>query len=274
MPESKDDTKEISPKRIQASPRLGLTAEQATERMWQGLNNKNTQPTGKSIKRIFYDNIVTLFNILNIILGLAVFLVGSYKNMLFLGVMFFNTTIGIIQEIRAKKAIDKLAIVSASKANVIRDGEKLSIKTDDIVLDDIIEFSQGNQIPVDSILVSGECDVNESLLTGESDAIHKIKGDMILSGSFVVSGKCLARVEHVAQDNYASKISAEAKYVKKVNSEIMITLQNIIRFLTAVILPLSAFLFIRQYFIPFDSTEVTSTFFGSVPVHLHDVVCY
>ncbi len=272
MPESKDDTKEISPKRIQASPRLGLTAEQATERMWQGLNNKNTQPTGKSIKRIFYDNIVTLFNILNIILGLAVFLVGSYKNMLFLGVMFFNTTIGIIQEIRAKKAIDKLAIVSASKANVIRDGEKLSIKTDDIVLDDIIEFSQGNQIPVDSILVSGECDVNESLLTGESDAIHKIKGDMILSGSFVVSGKCLARVEHVAQDNYASKISAEAKYVKKVNSEIMITLQNIIRFLTAVILPLSAFLFIRQYFIPFDSTEVTSTFFGSVPVHLHDVV--
>ena len=269
---TKKDEKELSPERIQASPEKGLTAEQATERMWQGLYNKNTQPTGKSIKRIFYDNIVTLFNILNIILGLAVFLVGSYRNMLFLGVMFFNTTIGIIQEIRAKKAIDKLAIVSASKATVIRDGEKLNIKTDDIVLDDIIEFSQGNQIPVDSILVSGECDVNESLLTGESDAIHKTKGDMILSGSFVVSGKCLARVEHVAQDNYASKISAEAKYVKKVNSEIMITLQNIIRFLTAVILPLAAFLFIRQYFIPFDSTEVTPTFFGTVPMHLHDVV--
>ena len=259
-------------KRIETSPETGLTKEQARERMAQGFYNKNTQPKGKSVKRIFYDNIVTLFNILNIFLGLAVFLVGSYRNMLFLGVMFFNTTIGIVQEIRAKRAIDKLSIVSAAKATVIRDGEKLSVNTEEVVLDDIIVFSQGNQIPVDSKLISGECEVNESLLTGESDAVRKQVGDMVLSGSFLVSGKCIARVEHVAQDNYASKISAEAKYIKKVNSEIMITLKKIIKFLTFVILPLSTLLFIRQYFVPFDPNIYVPTVYGQVSEHLKDVV--
>ncbi len=269
----KEDTREqTNYERIEAPPEKGLTAEQATERMWQGLNNVNTQPKSKSIKRIFYDNIVTLFNILNIILGIAVFAVGSYRNLLFLGVMFFNTVIGIIQEIRAKKAIDKLSIVSAARAVVVRDGEKQTINTEDIVLDDIVEFSQGNQITVDSILISGECDVNESLLTGEADAIHKIKGDTIYSGSFVISGKCLARVEHVGADNYASKISAEAKYVKKINSEIMITLKTIIKYLTFVIFPLTALLFIRQYFVSYDSSQSVVTLFGEISFHLQDVV--
>ena len=262
----------VNAERIIADSSQGLTDGQVRQRFDEGLYNKNTQPTSKSIKRIFYDNIVTLFNILNIILGLLVFYVGSYKNMLFLGVMFFNTAIGIIQEIRAKRAIDKLSIVSASRITAVRDGKKTQIKVDDIVLDDIVEFSQGNQIPVDSILISGECDVNESLLTGESDAIHKQQGDMIFSGSFVVSGKCLARVEHVAQDNYASKISAEAKYVKKINSEIMITLQTIIKFLTFIILPLSALLFLRQYFVPFDDSQTVTTLFGTMSEHFHDVV--
>lgn len=269
----KDDSEVImNYERIEASPEKGLTAEQATERMWQGLNNINTQPKSKSIKRIFYDNIVTLFNILNIILGIAVFAVGSYRNLLFLGVMFFNTAIGIIQEIRAKKAIDKLSIVSATAAVVIRDGEKQKINAEDIVLDDIVEFSQGNQITVDSILISGECDVNESLLTGEADAIHKTKGDTIYSGSFVVSGKCLARVDHVGADNYASKISAEAKYVKKVNSEIMITLKTIIKYLTFIILPLTVLLFIRQYFVSYDAGQSVVTLFGKISFHLQDVV--
>ena len=258
--------------RINAAPDKGLTAEQAKDRKSKGLYNKNSQPRSKSVKKILKDNIVTLFNIMNIILGISVFLVGSYRNMLFLGVMFFNTTIGIVQEIRAKKAIDHLAIVSAAKAVVIRDGEKHSINTEEIVLDDIIEFSQGNQIPVDSILISGECDVNESLLTGESDAIHKKAGDMILSGSFVVSGKCLARTEHVGADNYASKISAEAKHAKNINSEIMITLRLIIRALAFVILPLTVLLFLRQYFVPFDASETVQTVIGNIPVHLQSVV--
>lgn len=254
------------------SPETGLTAQQVQQRMSDGRYNKSTEPPGKSIKRILYDNIVTLFNIMNIILGLAVFFVGSYKNMLFLGVMFFNTTIGIIQEIRAKKAIEKLSIVSASKASVIRDGKKQTIITEQIVKDDIIEFSQGNQIPVDSVVVSGECEVNESLLTGESDAIHKRPGDKVLSGSFIVSGKCLARVEHVSAENYAAKIAAEAKYAKKINSEIMITLQTIIRALAFLIFPLTVLLFLRQYNVPYDANETVTTLFGTISYHLQDVV--
>ena len=268
------DNNSLSPvERFETDCSSGLSEDQVRQRMDEGKYNFNTQPTSKSIKRIFYDNMVTLFNILNLILGILVFYVGSYKNMLFLGVMFFNTSIGIIQEIRAKSAIDKLSIVSASKVMAVRGGKKVQLRTDEVVLDDIVEFSQGNQIPVDSILVSGECDVNESLLTGESDAIHKQPGDMILSGSFVISGKCLARVEHVAYENYASKISAEAKYVKKVNSEIMITLRKIIRFLSFIILPLSLVLFIRQYFFTsFDASQTVDTLFGQIPLHLQKVV--
>ncbi len=265
-------TDAASCERITADAEKGLTEAQAKQRMDAGLYNKNTQPKGKSVKRIFYDNIVTLFNIMNIILGISVFIVGSYKNMLFLGVMFFNTTIGIVQEIRAKKAIDKLSIVSASKADVIRDGQKKKIGTENIVLDDIIEFTQGNQIPVDSVLISGECDVNESLLTGESDAIHKKPGDMILSGSFIVSGRCFARAEHVGADNYAAKISAEAKYIKKINSEIMITLETIIKILAFVIIPLTALLFLRQYFVSFDSSDQITSLFGTMSHHFQSVV--
>lgn len=250
----------------------GLTSAQVSRRMKEQLYNKNTQPTTKSIGRIFRDNMLTLFNLINLILGILVFIVGSYKNMLFLGVMFFNTTIGIIQEIRAKRTIDKLAIVSASKANVIRDGAKKAITVEEIVLDDVIEFSQGNQIPVDCIVKSGVIEVNESLLTGESDAIKKCAGDTILSGSFIVSGKCRAQVEHVAGDNYASTISAQAKYVKKVNSEIMDTLHSIIRFLSFVIFPLAVALFVRHYFVPFDMTEIAPTVFGGVSTHFRDVI--
>ena len=258
--------------RITASPEKGLTAKQAEKRKKDRLNNYDTQPKGKSVKRILYDNIVTLFNILNLLLGIAVFVVGSYKNMLFLGVMFFNTIIGIIQELRAKSAIEKLSIVSATKAVVIRDGAKQSVSTEDIVLDDIIQFSQGNQIPVDSVIVSGECEVNESLLTGESDAIIKRSGDMVLSGSYVVSGKCTARVEHVAADNYASKISAEAKYAKQVNSEIMITLRNIVRVLTFIILPLAGMQFIHQINRIAEFQQTVPTLFGEMPAELQRVV--
>ncbi len=258
--------------RIDVSPDQGLTSPEVLKRKKDGLYNFNTQPKGKSVKRILYDNIVTLFNILNLLLGIAVFLVGSYKNMLFLGVMFFNTIIGIIQELRAKSAIEKLSIVSASRAVVIRDGAKQSIDTEEIVLDDVIVYSQGNQIPVDSIIVSGECEVNESLLTGESDAIIKRAGDMVLSGSYVVSGKCTAKVEHVAGDNYASKISAEAKYTKQINSEIMITLRTIVRILTVIILPLSVLQFLHQYSIGADTSAMVPTLFGEVSEGLRDVV--
>ncbi len=255
---------------IRYSPAMeeGLTDEQVRERISSGLvNNDKPLPT-KSIRRIFYDNIVTLFNVLNLLLGLAVFLVGSYKNMLFLGVMFFNTVIGIFQEIRAKMTIDKLSIVSASKVTVIRNGQKKKVGISEIVLDDMIEFTQGNQIPVDCIVISGECEANESLLTGESDAIHKKPGDMMYSGSYLASGRCYARAEHVGSENYASKIAAEAKYIKKVNSEILYTLNKIIKVLTFIILPLAILLFLRQYANPSDTTETVTSILGTIDGHL------
>lgn len=259
--------------RFNPSTDKGLTSKQVKSRIENNLVNNNVELPTKSIKRIFYENIFTLFNILNIILAFAVFYVGSYKNMLFLGVMLCNTAIGIFQEIRAKRTIDKLSIISAAKVNVIRDGQVLKLNIDEIVLDDIVEFSQGNQIPIDCELISGNCDVNESLLTGESDAIHKKSGDMLLSGSFVVSGKCHARVEHIGEDNYASTISAQAKYIKKVNSEIMYTLKKIIKFLTFILIPLAVILFYRQYSVESSlNSQTVYSVFGSINAHFADAV--
>ncbi len=260
-------------KRFSPSAQWGLSEEQVRERQKQGLCNRNADVSTKSIKRIFFDNIVTIFNVLNIILGLAVLYVGSYKNMLFLGVMFFNTTIGIFQEIRAKRTIDKLSIVSATKATAVRNGKKCRLAVDEIVLDDVMVFSQGNQIPVDCKVIAGECDVNESLLTGESDAVHKRAGDMVLSGSFLISGTCYAQVEQIGSDSYAAKISAEAKYAKKVNSEIMYTLNWIIKVLTFIILPLALIMFWRQYSIPSElSGMMEPTLFGGVDAHIQRAI--
>lgn len=233
--------------RIKSDPKKGLSSEQVQKKIECDQVNYNTDVPTKSIKRIIFDNTLTLFNILNLILGIAVFFVGSYKNLLFLGVMFCNIAIGIFQEIRAKMTIDRLSIISSVKAHVVRDGRLQEIGVNDIVLDDIIELSNGNQVPSDCILLSGSCDVNESLLTGESDSIHKKVGDKLLSGSFIVSGKCRARVECVGSDNYVSSISAQTKYIKKVNSEIMTTLKRIIRIVTFFIIPIGILLAINQY---------------------------
>lgn len=241
--------------RIKSDPKKGLSSEQVKKQIEFDQVNHNTDVPTKSIKRIILDNTLTLFNILNVILGVAVFIVGSYKNLLFLGVMFCNIAIGIFQEIRAKRTIDKLSIISSVKAHVIRDGELQEIGVNDIVLDDILELSNGNQIPSDCILLSGSCDVNESLLTGESDSIHKTVGDKLLSGSFIVSGRCRARVECVGSDNYVSSISAQTKYIKKINSEIMTTLKRIIKIVTFFIVPIGILLALNQYSINRDIQE-------------------
>ena len=159
-------SEEQAQQRIKADPKVGLTKEQVQRQIELDLVNHNADVPTKSIKRIIIDNTLTLFNVINIILGIAVFLVGSYKNLLFLGVMFCNIAIGIFQEIRAKRTIDKLSIISSVKVKVIRNGKIQEIGVNDIVLDDILELSNGNQISSDCILISGNCDVNESLLTG------------------------------------------------------------------------------------------------------------
>lgn len=245
------------PQRFSPEPDIGLSDEQVQSRIKDDLINHNCDVPTKSIRQIIRDNTFTLFNLLNIILGVAVFLVGSYKNMLFLGVMFCNVIISIFQEIRAKRTIDKLSIISSAKVTVIRNRKKVVLPIDKLVLDDVIELKNGNQVPSDCILLSGECDVNESLLTGESDAIHKCSGDQILSGSYLVSGRCYARVERIGADNYAAGISAQAKYIKKINSEILSVLNRIIKVLTFVIIPLSILLFIQQYSLSISTSNDT-----------------
>lgn len=233
-------------KRVKPDPKIGLNDLQVNERLHSGHYNKESTLPTKSYGRIVRDNVCTLFNLINILLAAAVLYVGSYKNMLFMGVVLCNIAIGIFQEVRAKRTVDKLSIISASRVKAIRNGCIREVEVNEIVLDDVLELQNGNQIPTDCIVLEGECDVNESLLTGESDSIHKKPGDTLLSGSFLVSGKCRARAEHVGDDNYASTVFSGAKYIKKVNSEIMRTLNKIIKIISIAIIPVAAMLFFNQ----------------------------
>lgn len=242
---------------IRYNPKIdeGLNNNQVNYRFKSGDYNYNSDVKTKTIGQIIFYNVFTLFNILNFCLGLLIFWVGSYKNLLFLGVVLCNTLISIIQEIRSKRAIDKLSIISSISANVIREGKNKIINIEEVVLDDIIIYKRGNQIIADSIIKEGVVEVNESLLSGEENLITKTIGDTLYSGSFVVTGKCIAKVEKVAINNYASKITKEAKYVKKVNSEIMKTLKKIIKIISIIIAPLGIILFLRQYNIDKNITD-------------------
>lgn len=258
------------PLRFEPSAESGLTAQQVESRLKDGLYNKESNLPTKSIPRIFADNICTLFNLINIVLAIAVLLVHSYKNLLFMLVILANIAIGIFQEIRAKRTVDRLSIINQTKVKAIRDGKKQEIAINDIVLDDVIELSSGNQVPTDCIVMDSEIDVNESLLTGESEPIHKKPGDTLLSGSFVVSGKCRCRAERIGNDNYASTVFSGAKYVKKVNSEIMRTLNKIIKIISIAIFPIGALLCVNQYFqnsgnIPETVTHVVAALVGMIP---------
>jgi len=224
----------------------GLNEEQILKRKEQNLVNKDTTVPTKSIKSIIISNFFTIFNFMNLFLALAIYAVGEYKNMLFIIIVIINTAISTIQEIHSKKVIDKLSLISSTKVTVIRSGIKKEIEINEIVLDDILQITQGNQIVTDCIIQQGEIEVNESLVTGEADSILKKKGDLLISGSYVVSGKCIAKVEHIGEDNFTSKISKETKYIKKVKSEIMTALNNIINTVSALILPISILLFWNQ----------------------------
>lgn len=232
--------------RFNPSPDDGLCAEQVMQRKSQGLTNLDSAPPTKTVPKIICDNVFTLFNLINFVLAIGIFCVGSYKNLLFFGVVLCNLAIGIIQEIRAKRTVDRLSIIASPKAKAIRGGKTVTLLNDEIVLDDILIFTSGNQITADCIVLKGECDVNEALLTGESDLIHKKAGDMLFSGSYIVSGSCKAKVEHIGLQNYAAQISRDAKYIKKVHSEIMTALNKIIGVVSVLILPIGALLFFKQ----------------------------
>ena len=229
---------------VYADPDVGLDKEQVEERVLRNMVNFKSDAISKSYLKIFTTNIFTLFNIVNVFLAAMILIFnGQVKNMLFAIIAIVNLVIGIVQEIRSKIALDKLSLVSAPSIEVMRSGEKVSLPTSEIVIDDIIILKQGSQIPTDCIVVDGECEVNESLLTGEQDDIHKQNGDRMMSGSFVQSGTCKARVIAVGDDTYASKLMSEAKKFKKSKSELMRSINWIIRIATIIIFPLGILMF-------------------------------
>lgn len=240
----------------------GLSAAEVAERTARGEVNVDAGVRTRSVRQIVRENTLTLFNAINAILAVFVLVTGSYKNMLFMVVIVCNTLIGIVQEIRSKRTTDRLSIVASSKASVLRDGALVELPLDALVRDDIIELGRGDQIPADSVVVKGSCDVNESLLTGESTLVKKRPGDELMSGSYLNAGTVRARVVHVGAENYAAKISAEAKQHKAVNSEIMNSLNSIIKFVSFIILPLGALLFARQHFL--TGTETNEAILSTV----------
>ena len=227
----------------------GLTDEQVNARIAEGKVNADENPNTRTYKQIVRENTLTFFNFLNLVLLVLVLLVGSYKNAFFVCIIIINTLIGIAQEIRAKKTIDKLAILTARKSVVIREGQKWTVPTEELVLDDVVCLKTGDQVPADARILEGGLEVNESLLTGESDNLPKNEGDELFSGSFVTSGEACCQIIHVGKDNYAAQITSEAKEFKRHNSELKNSLNAILKVISIIIVPLGALLFYKQYYI-------------------------
>lgn len=225
----------------------GLTSEEVRAAQAAGKVNADATVKTRSYGSIFRSNICTLFNLINVILAVFVFLTGSYKNMLFMLVIVINTIIGIVQEIRSKITTDRLSIVVAANVEVMRDGKLQKIPIDELVLGDVMRLGRGNQIPTDSVVLEGECKTDESLLTGESRLIPKHAGDQLYSGSFINAGTVWARVEKVGADNYAAQITNEAKQNNAINSEIMTSLNKIIKYVSIFMFPVGLLLFANEY---------------------------
>ncbi|MFW7431897.1 cation-translocating P-type ATPase [Vagococcus carniphilus] len=239
----------------------GLTTEEVNLRISQNKQNNYDEDVSKSTKDIFKDNIFTLFNLLNLIIGICLALVGAFSNLFFMVIILINITIGIIQEIRARNLVAKLSIINEDKSIVVRNSSEISIASEEIVLDDIVKLVAGDQVPSDMIVLSGQVEANEALLTGESDLIVKTKDSTLLSGSFISSGQCLAQVIHVGKDNYATKIADEAKVHKPFTSELVSSIRLVAKFTSYVIVPLGLILFFEAYF--WGSGELKSSVVAS-----------
>ena len=253
--EARKKTDFSSAVRYTPDPLTGLDDEQVKERVANGFVNYDATVGTKSVSRIIIGHLMTLFNLVNIIIAIALVAVGSYKNLLFMTVITANVLIGIIQEIRAKKATDKLSFVARSVSTVIRNGAETKVPAEEIVLDDILSYRIGDQIDVDCVVVSGECEANESFVTGESDAVFKGCGETLLAGSFVSSGECRAKADKIADQSYISSISKSAKSIKAGRSVLMTSLKRVITILSCVIFPLGFFIFIDQYAITNSVSE-------------------
>lgn len=221
-----------------SDPTRGLTSAEVAERVAQGRVNYNMELKTKSVRELVIENLCTVFNLINAVLALLVITTGSWKNLTFLAIVLLNTGIGVVQSLRSKRMVDRLTLLATKQARVMRDGIEVEVDLDQIVLDDVVRLGRGDQIPADAVVIDGTAQVNEGLLTGESNLIRKEPGSELMSGSFLDSGTVLARVVHVGADNYVAKINAEAKYVKQVNSEIMRTLNAIVKFAGVFMIPI------------------------------------
>ena len=234
--------------RVQADPDVGLSAEQVKERFACHADNYKVESSTMSVSDIVKSNVFTYFNLVFAIIAVLLSIVGAWRDMLFLPIIVANTCIGIVQEIHSKKVLDKLSILNAPQSVVIRDGKKDKIPADKLVLDDVVEFSAGSQIPADATVLDGELQVNESLITGESDEITKRAGDQLLSGSFVVSGKAAARLEKVGKDSYIPKLTLQATKSKKgEQSEMIRSLDYLIMVMGIIIIPIGIALFVQSF---------------------------
>ncbi len=232
--------------RYQTDCKTGLTDEQVKSRIDAGLTNNYNTNTTKSYRQIFKDNLFTFFNVLNLIFTVLIIMTGYIKELVFLLVVVGNLAIGIAQEIATKKALDKLSVIVAAKVDVVRGGREFRINVAELVLDDIMQMKPGDQVCADGIILEGTVEVNESLITGESDVIVKSAGDFLYSGSFIVSGNAYTRVERVGMENYANKISYDAKASKKRTSELRTALNRILKVISIIIVPIGLLLFLKQ----------------------------
>lgn len=254
---------------------MGLTDEEVRQRVEEGLTNRADISTDKTTKEIVISNVFTYFNLIFLVITILLIMVGSFRNLTFLPIIIGNTVIGIVQEIRAKKTLEKMSLLNAPRADVIRNGSVKQISTEELVKDDVILLTAGKQICADAVVISGNIQVNESLLTGEADEVEKTEGSTLMSGSFVVSGECYARLEKVGNESYISKLSLEAKSMGgKEQSEMIRSINLIVKWVGIVIIPIGLILFWQSHFVNGESItkSVTSTvaaIIGMIPEGLY-----
>ena len=235
--------KRIPTTRYNPDYKVGLTAQQVQEHRLHGWVNRTVDPPSKTTKEIVHENVFTYFNLIFLVLAILLCLVGSFRDLTFLPVIIANTLIGIIQEVRAKKVLDNLTMLNAPKATVVRDGKRSLIDAEELVVDDIVIFKAGAQVCADAQVCAGEVQVNESLLTGESDEITKHAGDQLMSGSFIISGQCHARLDKVGEDSYISKLTLEAKEMQNgEQSEMIRSLDKLVKCVGVAIIPIGIIL--------------------------------
>ena len=260
---------------VLADHRSGLSRNQVEERLAAGWDNRAVDASSKTVKEIVRENLFTYFNLIFAVLGVLLCIVGSFRNLTFLPVVVINALIGIIQEIRAKRVLDKMNMLGSPKVSVVRDGRLWSVPSERLVRDDVAVFAAGNQICADGRVLAGEVQVNESLLTGEADEITKKPGDTLISGSFVVSGKCFARLERVGADSYISRLTLEAKEMKAgEQSEMIRSLNKLLKVVGIALIPIGAALFIQGFFFNHETfadsiTSMVAAVIGMIPEGLY-----